>query len=122
MAFAAAHYLMQWWWSKRETALLGFSILCAMAGFLTHAVANEAMATTAAATESALDQRTTIVLLAYPLLAWLVSRVGDVQAPRFVGVVTVALGGAALLSLMGVPSSGTAWAVPRFLVLLPVPL
>src|SRR5688572_1555041 len=94
MAFAAVHYLIQWWWSKQETTLLGFSILCAMVAVLNHAMASVAMAQTIADAQAAMDLRTTVGLLAYPLLAWLVSRVGGVAADRFVRTVSAVLGSA----------------------------
>ena len=106
MAFAAMHYAFQWWWSKRERILLAFATFCAANAVLNHVTATVSSATTIAAAQSALNLRTTVGLLVYPLLAWIVARIADVDARRFVTIVTILLGGPALVNLFGFPLNG----------------
>src|SRR6187399_1694207 len=106
MAFAAMHYAFQWWWSKRERILLAFAAFCAANAVLNHVTATVSSATTTAAAQSALNVRTTVGLLVYPLLAWIVARVAEVNARRFIALVAILLGGAALVNVLGFPLNG----------------
>src|SRR5690349_5194736 len=105
MAFAAMHYLFQWWWSKRERILLAFAVFCAANAVLNHVTAIVSSATTIETAQTALDLRTTVGLLVYPLLAWIVARVADIRAPRFIAAITALLVTASAVNLF-VPLNG----------------
>ena len=106
MAFAAMHYAFQWWWSRRERVLLVFALFCAANAVLNHVTATISSATTIEAAQAALDLRTTVGLLVYPLLAWLVARIAEVDARRFLTVITVLLVVATLINLAWFPLNG----------------
>ena len=106
MAFAAMHYAFQWWWSKRERILLAFAIFCAANAVLNHVTATVSSATTIEAAQSALNLRTTVGLLVYPLLAWIVARIAGVDARRYIAIVAILLGAPALVNLLGFPLNG----------------
>jgi two-component system cell cycle sensor histidine kinase/response regulator CckA len=105
MAFAAMHYLFQWWWSKRERILLAFAVFCAANAVLNHVTAIVSSATTIETAQAALNLRTTVGLLVYPLLAWIVARVADIRVPRFIAAITAVLLAASLVNLW-IPLNG----------------
>ena len=106
MAFAAMHYAFQWWWSKRERVLLAFALFCAANAVLNHVTATISSATTIEGAQAALNLRTTIGLLLYPLLAWIVARIADVRARRFIAIVTVLLAAASAINFLWIPLNG----------------
>src|SRR5678815_1771461 len=87
MAFAAIHYAFQWWWSKRERVLLAFAVFAALLALLNQITAMVSSATTVEDAQFWLNARTTVGVLPYPLLAWIVARVAKVDARRFILVV-----------------------------------
>jgi two-component system, cell cycle sensor histidine kinase and response regulator CckA len=106
MAFAAMHYAFQWWWSKRERILLAFAVFCAANAVLNHVTAIVSSATTVETAQTALNLRTTVGLLVYPLLAWIVARVAEIRAPRFIATITVLLVAASVINMSGIPLNG----------------
>jgi PAS domain S-box-containing protein len=106
MAFAAMHYAFQWWWSRRERVLLAFAGFCAANAVLNHVTAQVSSATTVEAAQAALDLRTTVGLLVYPLLAWIVARIAEIRAPRFIAAITVVLVAASAINLFWFPLNG----------------
>jgi PAS domain S-box-containing protein len=111
MAFAALHYFLMWWWSRRERVLLIFSLFSAAVGFTTVAVIAVLSADSVAAAQAALDIRTTIAVLNYPLLLSLVTEIAGARPGRIQTFVIAACVPVSLSSALGVPVNGVVTAV-----------
>ncbi len=79
LAFAALHYFLLWWRSRSERVLLIFSIFAAMVAIVTAVTVSLITADSVETAQSALNLRTTVGVLAYPLLLWLVSEIAAVR-------------------------------------------
>ena len=90
--FAAVHYLIMWWFSRRERTMLLFSATSFTGAILGTYLVRIAGATTIAEYQAAFDARTTWGLIGTTLTAWVISAVTGVRAPRYLWFVTVFLG------------------------------
>jgi PAS domain S-box-containing protein len=82
-AFAAVHYFAQWYWSRRESVLALFSLLCALGMGVSLVLFALAQASTIAQAQAALDARTTLALLWVAASLPFISRVTGIRARVF---------------------------------------
>jgi len=113
LAFAALHYFLLWWRSRRERVLLIFSIFAAIVSAVIAVTVSLVTADSVEGAQRALNLRTTFGVLAYPLLLWLVSEIASVRPGRLVKGLTVAFGVVAVISLAGVRINGTVTGVSQ---------
>ena len=64
-AFAAVHYALQWWFSRKEKVLLAFSVVCALYTAFTLSMSSRHLVTTIAESQRVLDRSVTIAMLAH---------------------------------------------------------
>jgi PAS domain-containing protein len=107
LAFAALHYFLLWWRSRRERVLLIFSIFAALVTVVIAVTVSLVTADSIEGAQRALNLRTTFGTLAYPLLLWLVCEIASVRAGRLVKGLTVAILVVAIMSAFGVRFNGT---------------
>ena len=107
LAFAALHYFLLWWRSRSERVLLIFSVFAALVALLTAVTVSLTTATSVETAQRALNLRTTIGVLAYPLLVRLVSEIAAVRLGRLMKAVTIALISVAVVSALGFRINGT---------------
>jgi two-component system cell cycle sensor histidine kinase/response regulator CckA len=108
--FAGAHHLYLWAVRRERTSLL-FAICCVLAALFGAAHVATASATTIAAGQIALDLRTTIGLLNYIAVAWLVSAISGVHAKTYRVVLGTVLGSGVIVNLLMFSLSGSVSAV-----------
>ena len=89
LAFAALHYFLLWWRSRRERVLLIFSIFAAIVSVVIAVTVSLVAADSIEGAQRALNLRTTFGFLAYPLLLWLVAEIASVRPGRLVKGLTV---------------------------------
>ena len=82
-AFAAVHYFTQWYWSRRESVLALFSLLCALGMGVSLVLFALAQAATIAQAQAALDARTTLALVWVGASLPFISRVTGLRAIAF---------------------------------------
>jgi PAS domain-containing protein len=107
LAFAALHYFLLWWRSRRERVLLIFSIFAAIVSVVIAATVSLVAADSIEGAQRALNLRTAFGILAYPLLLWLVSEIASVRPGRLVKGLTVTALVVAIISAFGVRINGT---------------
>lgn len=90
--FAAVHYLIMWWFSRRERVMLLFAATSLVGAILGTHLVRLGSATTIAEYQAAFDARTTWGLIGTTLTAWVISAVTGVRAPRYLSFVTALLG------------------------------
>jgi len=107
LAFAALHYFLLWWRSRRERVLLIFSIFAALICVLIAINISLLTADSIPGAQRSLNLRTTFGLLAYSLLLWLVSEIASVQRGTLVKAVTITLIVVATINALGFRINGT---------------
>jgi len=107
LAFAALHYFLLWWRSRRERVLLIFSIFAAIVSVVIAVTVSLIAADSIGGAQRALDLRTTFGILAYTLLLWLVSEIASVRPGRLGKGLTVTALVVAIISAFGVRITGT---------------
>ncbi len=107
LAFAALHYFLLWWRSRRERVLLIFSIFAAIVSVVIAVTVSLVAADSIESAQRALNLRTTFGFLAYPLLLWLVAEIASVRPGRLVKGLTVIALVVAIISAFGVRINGT---------------
>jgi len=107
LAFAALHYFLLWWRSRRERVLLIFSIFAAIVSVVIAATVSLAAADSIEGAQRALNLRTMSGILAYLLLLWLVVEIASVRPGRLVKGLTVTALVVAIISAFGVRINGT---------------
>ncbi|MBA4020589.1 MAG: hypothetical protein C0483_25810 [Pirellula sp.] len=90
--FAAAHYLIMWWFSRRERVMLLFSMTSLVGALVVAQISRVTGATTIAEYQAAFDARTTWGLIGTTLTGWMISSVTGVRAQRYLWCVTLLLG------------------------------
>jgi PAS domain S-box-containing protein len=107
LAFAALHYFLLWWRSRRERVLLIFSIFAAIVSAVIAITVSVVTANSIESAQTALNLRTTFGVLAYPLLLWLVCEIASVPPGRLVKGLTIVFALVAAASAFGVRINGT---------------
>ena len=110
--FAGLHRLHLWTVRRERTSLL-FTICCGLAAIFGAAHVGAATATTAAAGQLALDLRTTVGLLNYIAVTWLVAAISGVRAAKYRIAVAALLGSGVVVNLFGFSLIGTVIAAER---------
>src|SRR6187401_2610170 len=64
-AFAAVHYGLQWWFSRKERVLLVFSVVCTLYAVFSLSMASRHLVTTIAESQLVLNRSVTLGLLAH---------------------------------------------------------
>jgi PAS domain S-box-containing protein len=70
-AFAAVHYGLQWWFSRKEPVLLAFSVVCALYMAFTLSMSSRHLVTTIAQSQLVIDRSVTLGMLAHAALVQL---------------------------------------------------
>jgi PAS domain S-box-containing protein len=107
LLFAALHYFLLWWWSRRNRVLLVFAVFSALIAVVTASVVRLSTAGSVEAAQTALDLRTTLGVLGYPLLVYLVSEISGVAARWYFRLVSGVCVAAAAVSALGAAVNGT---------------
>src|SRR5262245_7002980 len=89
--FAALHYIILWWWSRRARALLLFAMLSALIGAATATIVRLMTTTSVATAQFMLNMRSTLGLLVYALLLWIIYEMVGAGSRRLVRTVVVLL-------------------------------
>ena len=110
--FAGLHHLHLWTVRRERTSLL-FTICCGLAAIFSAAHVGAATATTAAAGQVALDLRTTVGLLNYIAVAWLVAAISGVRATKYRIAIAALLGSGVVVNLFGYSLIGSVIAAER---------
>src|SRR6188768_554321 len=64
-AFAAVHYGLQWWFSRKEPVLLAFSVVCALYMAFTLSMSSRHLVTTISESQLVVDRSVTIAMFAH---------------------------------------------------------
>lgn len=112
-AFAAVHYVIYWWLSRRESTFLIFSVHCALCGLLSGYRVGIASATTIPAMDAAFRGRTTLGLLITATAVCILSRLTGVRARRYVTFILCFCLPLAVLNAFVLPLNGPVTQIDR---------
>jgi signal transduction histidine kinase/ActR/RegA family two-component response regulator len=111
--FAAVYHLVIWWYSRRESVLLVFAAHTALCSIFSALIVVLVTARTPPEAQTALELRTAVAVLVQMTSMWIASLVSGVRARWFVAPVTILLATVAVVSLAGVPLTGTVTGVEQ---------
>ena len=110
-AFAAVHYGLQWWFSRKERVLLVFSVVCTLYAVFSLSMASRHLVTTIAESQLVLNRSVTLGLLAHGVQVQLYASLAKRRDHVFRALLFAGLSILAVLNLWVVPLRGTVLAL-----------